>query len=248
MRGEPFGVRKLAHIGSLALPLALSQGGRHRAPAGAVKPGGASEDRGFDAAFYVRAYPDVSASGMDPRDHYVRHGKAEGRLPRMPETVGYDRLSTNPALVIETLPEFALPPDADRYRPLVSIIVPTYNHAEFLEERLDSIYQQTYEGDVEVYLLDDASNDKSPTTLRTFAQRFPDKTTIITNSENSGSAFRQWRRGLELVRGDVVWIAESDDLCDRNFLATMIPLLANPAVMLASRTPSFSKGRKTTSF
>ena len=43
---------------------------------------------------------------------------------------------------------------------LVSIIVPNYNHASFLKERLESIFNQTY-GHYEVILLDDASTDGS---------------------------------------------------------------------------------------
>jgi glycosyltransferase involved in cell wall biosynthesis len=38
----------------------------------------------FDAAFYVRHYPDVLAGGFEPREHYVRHGRPEDRYGRMP--------------------------------------------------------------------------------------------------------------------------------------------------------------------
>ncbi|MEZ2354071.1 rhamnan synthesis F family protein [Caballeronia sp. RCC_10] len=38
----------------------------------------------FDAAFYLRAYPDVRESGADPYEHYVLYGKKEGRLPSVP--------------------------------------------------------------------------------------------------------------------------------------------------------------------
>jgi hypothetical protein len=41
--------------------------------------------RDFSAEFYIAQYPDVPAAGMDPYDHYVRHGRAEGRLGKMPE-------------------------------------------------------------------------------------------------------------------------------------------------------------------
>jgi glycosyltransferase involved in cell wall biosynthesis len=38
---------------------------------------------GFDPAFYLRRYPDLAAAGVDPLEHYVNHGRAEGRLPRL---------------------------------------------------------------------------------------------------------------------------------------------------------------------
>jgi SAM-dependent methyltransferase len=240
VKEESFGFHKLAHVAHLSLSLVLAQFRRRSPVATAGANTGRIEERpspsaalesaahGFDPDFYLAQYPDVAAAGVDPLDHYLRHGQAEGRLPRSPGLTG------GPLL------EFALPAQAENYRPLVSIIVPTYNHGEFIEERLESIYRQTYDGPVEVYLLDDASSDCSPRVLQSFADRFPTITTLITNSENSGSAFRQWRRGLALVRGDIVWIAESDDLCDRDFLETLVPLMANPAVMLAfSRTVFF---------
>ena len=178
---------------------------------------------GFDPVFYLKTYPDVAAAGVDPLDHYLRHGRSEGRLPRDPRARADD----------EHLPEFAMPARAHEYLPLVSIVVPGYNHAEFLEDRLASIYSQTYRGPVEVFLLDDGSSDRSMEILQEFAARYPDRTTVVANSVNSGSAFRQWRRGFALAKGEVVWIGESDDLCDLNLLETLVPLMANPAVMLA---------------
>lgn len=35
----------------------------------------------FDPKFYVKRYPDVAASGLDPEEHYVHHGMKEGRPP-----------------------------------------------------------------------------------------------------------------------------------------------------------------------
>lgn len=60
-----------------------------------------------------------------------------------------------------------IPLDQDSL-PLVSIIVPNYNHALYLRERLDSIYSQTYKK-FEVILLDDASSDNSVEILTEYA-------------------------------------------------------------------------------
>jgi glycosyltransferase involved in cell wall biosynthesis len=118
------------------------------------------------------------------------------------------------------------------YTPLVSVIVPNYNHAAYLEARLDSIFQQSYPH-LEVILLDDASSDGSQDVLRAYQARHPDRCRLVLNKENSGSPFRQWRRGLELARGELIWIAESDDFCAPDFLSRLVPHFANPATMLA---------------
>ncbi|TDG15113.1 glycosyltransferase [Seongchinamella unica] len=129
----------------------------------------------------------------------------------------------------------------EEFAPLVSVIVPNYNHADYLELRLESIFSQTYEH-FEVILLDDASTDASADLLRKYHQRYPDKSTLVINEENSGGVFHQWERGLNLARGDIVWIAESDDWCTENFLATLVPYFENEAIMLAYARTVFMDG------
>src|SRR5690606_10639255 len=45
---------------------------------------------------------------------------------------------------------------------------------------------------------------------------------FIVNETNTGSPFKQWKKGLEMARGEFVWIAESDDYCDVNFLEAQL--------------------------
>ncbi|RLQ23693.1 glycosyltransferase [Seongchinamella sediminis] len=130
---------------------------------------------------------------------------------------------------------------SDDFAPLVSVIVPNYNHADYLELRLESIFSQSYDN-FEVILLDDASTDASAAVLRRFHQRYPDKSTLVINEENSGGVFHQWEKGLNLARGDIVWIAESDDWCTENFLATLVPWFENEAIMLAYARTVFMDG------
>ena len=118
------------------------------------------------------------------------------------------------------------------FQPYISIIVPNYNHVDYLPLRLDSIYSQTYQN-FEVILLDDASTDGSSEILNRYLQEHPERTTLLENSENSGGVFYQWERGLKLAKGDIIWIAESDDWCSEDFLETLIPFFENEAIQLA---------------
>ena len=103
--------------------------------------------------------------------------------------------------------------------PRVSIIVPNYNYARFLEQRLGSIERQTYR-DFEVILLDDASTDDSLQVLQRFAREHHCQ--LVCNEHNSGSAFKQWNKGLKLATGQYVWIAETDDYADDRFLEILV--------------------------
>ncbi len=103
--------------------------------------------------------------------------------------------------------------------PTVSVIVPNYNHAPYLKQRIDSILAQTYQ-DFELILLDDCSTDSSREVLESYRSN-PHVSHIIYNGNNSGSAFRQWDKGITLAKGEWIWIAESDDYATPYFLETL---------------------------
>ena len=114
---------------------------------------------------------------------------------------------------------------------LVSIIIPNYTHCSYLKERLDSIFNQTNQ-DFEVIILDDASSDNSLSILNKYKDH-PKVSHFIVNEVNSGSPFKQWKTGLALAKGEYIWIAESDDFCDLNFLETQLKHLKNSDLSVA---------------
>lgn len=99
---------------------------------------------------------------------------------------------------------------------MISIIVPNYNHAPYLKERIDSIVNQTYH-DFELILLDDCSKDNSRDIFESYRSN-PHVAHIVFNEQNGGSPFAQWDKGISLAKGEWIWIAESDDWADLNFL------------------------------
>ncbi len=119
----------------------------------------------------------------------------------------------------------------EEVNPLVSIIVPNYNHEKFLKQRLESIFNQTY-CNFEVILLDDCSTDASLNILSEYAKN-PKVSHCVFNETNSGNTFIQWNKGIALAKGDFIWIAESDDFCELNFLEELIqPVLEDPEIKL----------------
>ena len=115
--------------------------------------------------------------------------------------------------------------------PKVSVVIPNYNHARFLRKRIESVLMQTYQ-DFEMILLDDCSTDESRSILSEYS--FDTRVRIEFNDENSGSTFSQWNKGVRLALGDFIWIAESDDYADKEFLEQLVGVLLNePEVTLA---------------
>lgn len=103
---------------------------------------------------------------------------------------------------------------------MVSVIIPSYNHAPYLIQRIDSILNQTYQ-DFELILLDDYSQDESSKILEGY-KNHPKTAHVVLNSQNSGSTFKQWKKGLDYAKGEWIWIAESDDFCELNFLNVLV--------------------------
>jgi glycosyltransferase involved in cell wall biosynthesis len=119
---------------------------------------------------------------------------------------------------------------------MVSVIIPNYNHAFYLQKRIESVLNQVY-NDFEIIILDDCSKDESRQVILKFAE-YDKRITTLFNSNNSGSVFKQWAKGLSLAKGDYIWIAESDDYAEPTFLSTLVPLLEKDETLSFAYTNS----------
>jgi|GEM_PF-1082632 len=113
----------------------------------------------------------------------------------------------------------------------VSVIVPNYNYEGYLEERLQSIINQTVKP-MEIIFLDDNSTDKSVLLAEKILATSNIPYTVTKNDSNKG-CFSQWAKGIKMAKGDLVWIAEADDSCDTEFLEVLIDAFLDPEVGLA---------------
>lgn len=107
--------------------------------------------------------------------------------------------------------------------PLVSVIIPNYCHACYLDKRIQSVLNQTYQH-FEVIILDDCSPDDgaSKEVIEKYRDN-PHVSHIVYNEVNSGSPYKQWAKGADLAKGELLWIAESDDYADEHFLEVLVP-------------------------
>jgi glycosyltransferase involved in cell wall biosynthesis len=120
--------------------------------------------------------------------------------------------------------------------PLVTVIIPNYNHENFLQQRIESVLCQTFQ-DFEIIIFDDASTDSS----LGFLNKYKNNSKVshfVVNKQNSGSPFKQWEKGLKLAKGRYIWIAETDDFAENLFLEKSVAEFANNNEVVLTYTDS----------
>jgi O-antigen biosynthesis protein len=116
--------------------------------------------------------------------------------------------------------------------PKVSVIVPNFNYERYLPHRLASILNQTVPV-WEIIFLDDASTDKSLEVVQKYLHNCPIRYRIVRNEQNSGSVFAQWKKGVDMAEGDVIWIAEADDWAAASFVEIASQAFEDEEVVLS---------------
>lgn len=144
--------------------------------------------------------------------------------------------------------------DADNMQKQISVVVPTFNQAQYLGACLDSIWFQDYP-DLEIIVVDDCSTDETQTVLKTLAEQVEngDQTSyaacyneqrdevervyharysrsgrslkILRNERNMGST-PTYNRGFQAATGAYCTYIASDDICHPQMLSTLAGPLA----------------------
>ena len=98
--------------------------------------------------------------------------------------------------------------------PLVSIIMPVYNTADFLTEAIESVLTQSLY-DIELILVNDGSTDNAESICTAFVEK--DKRIKYVYQENSGVSIAR-NKGLILAVGEYVFFMDSDDTLNKDFI------------------------------
>ena len=100
-------------------------------------------------------------------------------------------------------------------KPLVSVIIPTFNRGYCLEESIRSVLQQSF-ADFELIVVDDGSTDNTSELVA----RFP-AVKLIRLEKNRGVSFAR-NRGMVEAQGDCIAFLDSDDLWEKDKLASQV--------------------------
>ena len=103
--------------------------------------------------------------------------------------------------------------------PLVSIIIPSYNHSKYVEDAILSVLVQTYEN-IQLIVIDDASIDDSVNKITSLREKRSDKFVFLKNDQNIGLQ-RSLIKALQEVKGEYIGIIASDDM----LISTKVELL-----------------------
>jgi glycosyltransferase involved in cell wall biosynthesis len=130
--------------------------------------------------------------------------------------------------------------------PLVSVVVPSFNHAGLVNESLRSVAAQTH-GSLELVVVDDASGDGTDDVVEQlfadpiFAARFRGRLVLERHPANRG-AHEALNRGLALARGEWIAILNSDDRYDPDRITTLLLALTSRRASLAFSAVRFIDG------
>ncbi len=118
----------------------------------------------------------------------------------------------------------------DRSLPLISVIVPVYNIAQYLPECVDSILGQTYPN-TEIILVDDGSTDESGSICDEYAERFPN--VVAVHQKNRGLSGAR-NGGIEVATGEYYAFIDSDDYISPVFLEALYRQIDEHGCLMAT--------------
>lgn len=105
---------------------------------------------------------------------------------------------------------------------LISIVIPVYNAAEYLNRCLTSILEQSYT-DLELILIDDCSTDSSYQIIKNFRKK-DSRIKVFRNTENSLVGVSR-NIGIIKASGDFIWFVDADDWLDSNSIFELVSTL-----------------------
>lgn len=106
----------------------------------------------------------------------------------------------------------------------VSIVIPVYNVASYIEECLQSVFEQTYRN-IEVIIVDDCGKDNSMQLVETFVNKVKDLPFLIIHHPKNLGLSAARNTGIKEATGDYIYFIDSDDFITNNCIETFVELI-----------------------
>lgn len=121
-------------------------------------------------------------------------------------------------------------------KPLVSIVIPVYNREDLVKEAIESALAQTYDN-VEIVIVDNCSTDNTWGVISSYSSK---KIRAFKNETNIGPVLN-WKRGVELSKGEYVKLLFSDDLISNNFIEESLAIFDEDVAFVISPIKKIKK-------
>lgn len=160
----------------------------------------------FSHSRYITAYPLIQAQGKNPLMHYLFEGRYQGYVCYGENSIGELNDATN------------------HISPLVSIIVTSYNYAQYIPETLNSLLKQTYEN-YEIIVVDDGSKDNSVDVINEYVSKSGKIKLLLHPGNANKGIIASMKLAIENAKGDFIAFCESDDYWAPNHLEKKIEMI-----------------------
>ena len=126
----------------------------------------------------------------------------------------------------------------------ISIVVPMYNVAAYIQECLESLTRQTLHDHMDVILVDDGCSDNTPEIAQLYAERYPDLFRLVHKRNGGLSDARNF--GLTYAQGEYIAFLDSDDWADETYYEKMLQaaLAADAEICLGDLEYTYADQRK----
>jgi glycosyltransferase involved in cell wall biosynthesis len=115
---------------------------------------------------------------------------------------------------------------------MISVVIPMYNSSGTILQSIRSVLDQSYEGEIEIIVVNDGSTDDSLNLVRNFCKNYQQLSIIIIDKKNGGVSSAR-NAGMQIAKGEFIALLDSDDEWNKNKLQEQMKVLsAHPEIDL----------------